>query len=148
MNRLARISLIAAVSVLLIPVSHDEASSPQTDERGLIGRWVNVKDQTPGMTRVEISTDGSQWKIHPWGQCNPTECDWKEERLHPVGPSTRGGSIQEGFAVFEKGFAAIYLTVRMDGGQLVIEVLTIFKDGDKLGRSNNRRVERMRRADD
>ena len=44
----------------------------------IIGEWLNVDNDTPHITKVEISMDVETGLLyfHMWGSCGPTDCDW------------------------------------------------------------------------
>lgn len=41
-----------------------------------VGNWFNVDAETDGITRIEIRQRPNGLEIHPFGRCQPTECDW------------------------------------------------------------------------
>lgn len=46
--------------------------------KAFIGVWRNEDPQTRSITRLEIASDGAALKIHMWGKCHPSDCDWGE----------------------------------------------------------------------
>ena len=40
------------------------------------GKWKNVDPDTRGLTTLDITVDGDRVKVHAWGKCHPTDCDW------------------------------------------------------------------------
>jgi hypothetical protein len=44
------------------------------------GTWINQNPETPGITRFRIENRGDQIFVHAWGKCQPTDCDWGEQR--------------------------------------------------------------------
>src|SRR4051812_28360278 len=42
----------------------------------LEGRWKNVDPETRGLTTLDVTGDGDRVKVHAWGKCDPTDCDW------------------------------------------------------------------------
>jgi len=44
---------------------------------GFDGLWLNIDENTGGITKIEIKKiDSIHLSIHPWGKCHPTDCDW------------------------------------------------------------------------
>jgi hypothetical protein len=67
-----RWSLRFAVGVLVVALS----SSAHADIGQFVGKWKNVNSNTGGVTTLEISLSGDKVKVHAWGRCHPTDCDW------------------------------------------------------------------------
>lgn len=54
-------------------------------EQSFAGTWKNVSQQTGGITKIEISTNGSLLYVHPWGACHPSDCDWGTRQVDASG---------------------------------------------------------------
>jgi hypothetical protein len=90
------------------------------------GHWSNVNPGTNNITRVNIEPGGGTIKVHAFGQCHPSDCDW----------GAVPGKYENGFmdekikAEFNSGFSLTRLVVhRGPGDQLTYEAHTKFTDG-------------------
>jgi hypothetical protein len=91
------------------------------------GHWNNTHPNTNNITRIVIHPDSSGYiKVHAFGQCHPTDCDW----------GTTDGKYENGFldekikAEFNSGFSLTKLIVhRTPAGDLTYEAHTKFTDG-------------------
>lgn len=43
------------------------------------GTWTNKDPNARGITKLVITQNGSEVKVHAWGKCHPSDCDWGEE---------------------------------------------------------------------
>lgn len=111
----------------------------------LVGKWVNVEGRAGGVPKLDIAAVAGGWTIRGWGACEPTDCDWGATPLHLLGESVSSQTLPYGFAKWDPGFKDSYIVVRIEDGELIAELYSIYKDGS--GRSNTRRVARFQRAD-
>lgn len=112
------------------------ASEGQPPQDAFLGTWVNIDPETGGLTQLVISTTDEGWQVHAWGSCEPTDCDWSTVPLHLIGSSVLDQTFERAFATWDPGFVTMHLMMRLDGDQLVVEDIHIFKD--ESGRSNYR----------
>jgi hypothetical protein len=40
------------------------------------GEWLNEDLNTRGLTKLQIDQGDGQMRVHAWGRCHPTDCDW------------------------------------------------------------------------
>lgn len=107
------------------------------------GKWVNVAyiEHLPpqfrhgGVSHVEIRT-GESWTIVGIG---------KETVLHVGGQFANDKTPLFGHAVIDVGFADIHTFVRQQGGRLIVQTYTTFKDAS--GRKGYGRVETFEKAE-
>ncbi len=75
--------LITAVTIpMILGCVGPKAERPQAElskATDFIGKWCNKDFFTGGITRVHIRWVENNLRIHMWGRCHPTECDWGEE---------------------------------------------------------------------
>ena len=83
-------------------------------------------------SRLSVRQDSSVWRIHGYGACQPTSCDWGEVVLNRVQPYN-AGAFDGGFAVWEFGFKSTYAWLMREGQGLKVETIDVFRDGS--GRS-------------
>jgi hypothetical protein len=96
-------------------------SSNQPTASAFVGNWVN-DDETGGMTRIIIDTDGSTMTIHGYGKCHPTDCDWEI-----VTASYTGNPFT---AVYEFDFKIDTLTIELvSENSLHVHSKNVFHDG-------------------
>jgi len=125
------------------------------DENDFVGEWVCTDRSHGGITKLVIDrddTDGDDWTVQAWGNCNLSDCDWYRTKFHLVGDSSSSKSFERGFAKWEKDFFDTFVSVTFEGvasvsntleiwgkqipfrtetPQIKIEVTTVFKDNGK-----------------
>jgi outer membrane lipoprotein-sorting protein len=94
----------------------------QTGSLDLItGTWVN-EQETGGITRVSVRSDGARTIVHVWGLCHPNDCDIGETdaRLWNGIP----------VAILEKGFVTSRMQlIPLTDGRMIVASESEFKDG-------------------
>ena len=90
-----------------------------------VGHWVNSNLSTANLVSIDITKPGANLRVHPWGKCTPTPCDWGTVNA-TVPPS--GINYQ---AVFNPGFktATLRLILSPDHNRLTVINQTVFTDG-------------------
>lgn len=113
-----------------------------------VGKWSNSTPKNRGLTRVEISFDGTQVKVHPYGSCHPTDCDMGEMDATAYGPSVDSNALSTAQAiVVEKttSFSEMMMVIRLlDRNRLQVESFTKFTD--RSGRASYTAVETFTRS--
>ena len=51
----------------------------------LSGNWVNVDSNTLGITKLDITNNGTNITVHPFSKCSPTDCDWGSQSSQYTG---------------------------------------------------------------
>ena len=94
------------------------------------GNWTNT-DPAGGLPRLQIST-GVPVRVHAWGQCHPSDCDWGTVDGFAYGPNVNSNlntSAQAISALFRTSFSETTLIIRpARGGRLQADVYTRFTD--------------------
>ena len=92
------------------------------------GNWTNVDPATRGITRVDVtfscndtvlcgidehgnvtcSKPGAPFRLHLWGKCYPSDCDWGAVD----GNEVLIGSTRWVYSYFDQGFAKRYVYIR------------------------------------
>ena len=102
------------------------------------GNWVNVDQNTGGISRLEISGTANNVRVHAWGACTPTDCDWGEVDGYAYGPNVSANltdSAEAISAVFGASFKETIVILRFsDRSHLQAEVFDRFTD--QSGRSS------------
>ena len=128
-----RWSLRFAAGVLLVALSCSAYAAIGQFE----GKWKNVDPNTSGLTTLEIRISGDRVKVHAWGKCQPTDCDWGTVDATAYASSVSSGLPSNAHtlaAVFKTNFNESLLVIDPAGGnKLRVEVLTRFTDNS--GRS-------------
>lgn len=111
------------------------------------GRWTNVDPATGGITRVEVtfscndqilcgvdangkvtcSKPGAPFRLHLWGKCHPSDCDWGAVD----GNEVLIGSTRWIYSYYDQGFAKrhVYITPSTSSpGELFLWMYTDFVD--------------------
>jgi hypothetical protein len=104
-----------------------QAQPGQPGEFLLEGIW-EPDVYTGHASRLSIRQDASVWRVHGYGACQPTSCDWGEVVLNRVQPYN-AGAFDGWFAVWEFGFKSTYAWLRPEGQGLKVETIDVFHDG-------------------
>lgn len=133
MRKAVLLLVVLVLALALAAASTVSASIPQ-----FVGTWRNTNPATPGVTQLVITWDGAHARVHAWGQCHPTDCDWGEVVATAYAPNVSANIYSTALAltaVFNPGFSETIMVIRpASGNRLQAEVLTRFTDGS--GRSN------------
>ena len=100
----------------------------QRPQLALIGRgWVNENTATPGITRVNVTVDGSAVSVQAWGKCDPVDCDWGVTTANTSGWTTNHQIV----AFWDQGFATRTQTITFLAVDYVkVVTFTDFTDAD------------------
>lgn len=97
---------------------------------GFLGSWMGSESDPSGIARLVVTQSGaSHVKIHLFGRCKPTLCDWGAQlgRNHSADPGS--DEVRSISADFNTGNAMRHLTLRPGpGGSLRFDVVTDFAD--------------------
>jgi hypothetical protein len=131
--------IAVGVLIFLFGIINSLTSSRLVDAAptDFLGTWVNVDQETRGLTALNIVLGAAGFEVQGFGQCHPTDCDWGFTALN-FPDDTRGE------AVWDFGFSETTLVIHLEGDQLAAETYTIFKDDS--GRPNYRALYLMRRS--
>jgi len=125
-------SCLAAVLLLLLTATGGLASVNQ-----FAGTWNNVDPNTGGITKLEIATMGASAKVHAWGSCHPTDCDWGTVQAQAFAPDVStdvASSADTLIAIYDSGFSKTTLVIKPAGNRLSVDAYDRFTDNS--GRSN------------
>jgi len=100
--------------------------SPTVGVSRLNGDWQNVDPNTRGI--VEIVVKGM--KIHPYGKCHPTACDWGTIKAKGFASSVDAQDVSRLVAKKHNSFDQVEITLSLEAdGRLRVESFTHFTDG-------------------
>ncbi|BAY11640.1 hypothetical protein [Calothrix sp. NIES-2098] len=100
-----------------------------------VGTWVNKDSNTRGVTRVVITSAGSnKLNIQVFGKCHPTDCDWGTAPVTTYGLNVQDTNHTYATANYNKGFSNTLLTLDHAGSQIMLQSFTQFLDNS--GRQN------------
>ncbi|HEX8137875.1 MAG TPA: hypothetical protein VF544_09825 [Pyrinomonadaceae bacterium] len=120
------IPILALVCLVMLVPSTAKAQLSRFE-----GAWRNVDPATSGLTTLQISTSGTV-KVHAWGKCHPTDCDWGEVTGYAYGPNVSANlsaTARAISAVYTTGFSETIMIIRPLGrDQLEASVFTRFTD--------------------
>jgi len=93
----------------------------------LLGTWVNVDSNTRGIVKIILGS-ARTLRVHAYGACHPTPCDWGT-----VDGLTYGNSVSSNRAVafsvmYQLGFKTTIMTGHLQRGYLVVETYDHFTD--------------------
>ncbi len=104
----------------------------------LEGVWINTDPDTRSVPKVEI-TEGTTPELVWWGKTHPEDSRYGPLKLILLGESPADRDPMEyGYAEQDSGFAMRKFILRREGDELLLEMLTIFKDDS--GRANFRQL--------
>ena len=95
------------------------------------GEWENVNPNTRGVTALKITVSGTNVKVHAWGQCTPTDCDWGDMQAYAYAPNVSSNLAASAVAVsvvHKESFAERLMILRSSGTQLQAATYTRFTD--------------------
>ncbi|BAY90098.1 MULTISPECIES: hypothetical protein [unclassified Tolypothrix] len=129
---LKRSLMIAASSVALAAAVASPSLAAPAD---FVGTWVNKDNNTRGVTRLVITSAGSnKLNIQVFGKCHPTDCDWGTVPVVTYGLNVQDTNHTYATANYTKGFSNTLLTLNHAGSQIMLQGFTQFLDNS--GRQN------------
>jgi|GEM_PF-649942 len=95
-------------------------------QTGISGTWTNKDSNTRGITKVIISKDES--KIHAYGKCHPSDCDWKTTALKKYKPKfVKMGYIYK--ALYDQGFGTKEISIsKISSNEIRLTVSAKYRD--------------------
>ncbi|MEH2009293.1 hypothetical protein [Nostoc sp.] len=125
------LSLIAASGILTTALISPALAVPAD----FIGTWVNKDANTSNITRLVITSGGSnKLKIQVFGKCHPSDCDWGTAPLLTYGINVQDTNHKYATANYNKGFANSFLTLGSARQEVLLQGYTQFLDNS--GRQN------------
>ena len=123
LTKFAAITSIAAAGFAFTSNAHADLA----DLRGI---WINVNDNTRGITKVVIGGSGNTVTMEAWGSCSPTDCEWGQVNAMPLanGVGASPASADRIMAMYDKSFKTSILSAYRAGDKLIVENATDFKD--------------------
>lgn len=136
--------LLVVPLLLLSGSSH--AGSPSGPE-AMEGRWENIDGRSRTIPFLEIRRVGNEYRIHLWGSCHPTPCDWGEISAEAYAPRVDDDPLEETIALtasYEKSFAVTLVSLKLQRSRILeLDLFTRFRDGS--GRSPYHQTVRLLR---
>ena len=129
MKLFASFSKLAAASFLAV-TGFATATTASADLSDLRGTWINIDENTRGLTKVVIGGSGDVVSMSAWGSCSPSDCEWGEVPATPLTSSVSAplASADRIVAVYEESFKMSILNAYRSGDKLVVDNATDFKD--------------------
>lgn len=97
------------------------------------GRWVNVDNDTRGITKLDIDVSGHHATVRAWGQCHPTDCDWGRVTARVYGSDVSSDPDESAVALVAKFSNApgeqMLIVERKAGNRLEVKSFRHFTDG-------------------
>ena len=96
-----------------------------------LGNWVNPDPGASAVARIIVTPMGdNQVRVHVYGQCQPTDCDWGVRPGHSYTENPSSSDVRSIAAEFNAGYSSKTIILRRaPGGDMRFEVLTAFTDG-------------------
>ena len=94
------------------------------------GKWENIDAKTRGVTRLVISIVDSKAKVHAYGSCEPSDCDWGEVEGVAYAPSvdSKLKETAQAITVSYAGGETIMVVRPIANDRLQVEIFTRFTD--------------------
>ncbi len=119
------IQLIIAAGFLFFS-SLTFAATPITD---FAGEWINVDEDTRGLTRMVVTIKGGQPYVHAFGSCSPRDCDWETKKGTYF--FTAGHHfISVNYKFEDKGITK-QIVMRKEGEKIIAKVHSTYQDSRK-----------------
>jgi hypothetical protein len=146
----------SAVIFSIVPAHAQERKEPETQPYllpaggAMAGTWLNTDEATRSIPKVEIFREGPAFKIRFWGRTHPHDTpfgppdtlvvlsDHSDPANRPAKPPAATAFVTQ-----KADFALHHFTLRLSGGLLRVEGVTLFTDGS--GRPNRIKVETFRK---
>lgn len=95
----------------------------------LLGTWTNVDSTTGGLVKIVLGWAAGVLKVHAFGACHPTPCDWGTVNGFAYGANVSANRALAFSAVYKFGFKETILTGHLRSGSLIVEAFNHFTDG-------------------
>ena len=109
-------------------VSPLDAAASLAGSQALSGDWKNVTPAARGLVRVIVDGD----KVHPFGACHPTACDWGEHRAQIFASKVDAKDSFALLANVDTSFDRTVITISLEeDGRLRVQTFTHFTDATR-----------------
>jgi len=95
---------------------------------GLVGTWVNTNPATSGIVKVVLTDNHGSLRVHLYGACHPSPCDWGEVAGLAYAASIAGGPAVAFTANYGFSFKSTIVNGHIEGIMLVVEDFSVFTD--------------------
>jgi hypothetical protein len=112
-----------ACCVALMLLTWAGRAGAQTAE-DFAGDWKPTSQERPMLAELKIVQEGTRWTAHAYGSCTPTPCDWGVVPFVVLQQRPAGRSV--GWAVWQRGTATRYVTMRLGEDALVVDIHNLF----------------------
>jgi hypothetical protein len=108
--------------------SPTDTATPAPATATFQGTWVNQSPTTANNTKLVITQNDSELKVHAWGKCTPTDCDWGEQS---------GGIVDDvGVVTWDQGFVIRKMKLTLEGNNQLRSVTeSVYNDNRPRRRS-------------
>ena len=125
-----RLVFASTVGCLLVAtlVASSQDKATQLPQAGYPGEWINVNEKGALFARFILSHKDDAWWIEAWR--NPDSGDkasFGKVRLSLLGNNFGAKALPYGFATWDDKESTTHMTLRLDKGELVVEVFSIVK---------------------
>jgi hypothetical protein len=120
------------------------AASPATaiPAPAFVGTWNNIAS-TGHFVKLSFDVVGGQLRVHAYGACSPTPCDWGIQNAVVYGANVSDANGNTFTAQYDFGFERVIITGKVTRRALKTQTYTQFTDGS--GRSNYTTIESFAR---
>jgi hypothetical protein len=109
------------------------APSTAIPSPAFVGTWNNVAS-TGHFVKLSFDVVAGQLRVHAYGACSPTPCDWGIAPATVYGANVSDANGSAFTAQYDFGFEKVIITGHVTRKKLTTETFTQFTDGS--GRSN------------
>src|SRR5262245_9546505 len=98
------------------------------------GQWVNQDSASSGVTRVSVTRGRGGVRVHVFGRCHPSDCDWDEANATPFASSAAGDAWRDAnvlMAQYNADYARRTVILRLTRSGVDYEVFTDFTDASR-----------------
>jgi hypothetical protein len=135
------LAAVAMTALVLGAFSAANLLGQTTPQSGLDGDWKNIDAHTRGIDVIFINGK----KVHPFGTCHPTDCDWGVLKAKSFASSVDSADISKLLVKHNTDFGTVEITIALlPDGRLRVDTFTHFRDDS--GRADYSDVNYFRRA--
>lgn len=95
----------------------------------LLGTWTNCDSLTRGLVKIVITDSDPGVKVHAFGACVPTACDWGAVPGVVYAADVSSSMLVAFSAYYSFGFKMTIVVGHLDAGSLLVETFDQFTDG-------------------
>ena len=106
------------------------AGSALAAKDSFLGTWNNLDANTGGLTKLVVTTDGTNYFVQGFGACTPTDCDWGTKDLTFMAYGVSDDNFEWAMAIWDFSYKYLYLILHIQGSQMVVDSFNVYTPED------------------